>query len=695
MQTARNFFLTREKEFVRKIKEIFIALHIESLMSKDEILTLYLNKIPLGHRSFGIGAAAQVYYGKELKELTLAQLATIAGLPKAPSTLNPISNPERSRGRRNVVLYRMFVEGYITQQQFDEARMAPVTAKRHSTEIEFSAPYISELIRAEMVERFGLNDAYNEGYRVFATVNSNNQAAAQTAVMKNIHEYDQRHGFRGVQIYLWNSENEPAWQRDDILNYLDTTADIGYLKAAVVEHIDDQNAYVALKSGESVTINWQGLKWARPYISHSRQGKAPATTADILLPGAFVWLQKTDDDQYKLSQMPDVSSAIVSLNPQDGAIHALVGGYSFDLSQFNRATQAKRQVGSNIKPFLYSAALNNGYNLASIINDAPINRWNSAQQIAWRPENSPPNYDGPIRIRRALAQSKNVVAVRLLRSIGARTTVDHLLKFGFSPEDIKPHESLSLGAASLTPLEVARGMAAFANGGHLIEPYLIDRIEDADGNILFKAQPLVVCNDCTIDEVRDSYNYAPRIISEQNAFLIADAMKTAIYGEPGWVGTGWRAKRLKRNDLSGKTGTTNDMVDTWFSGFNHQVITTTWVGFDDPGKRLGRVLYNRNLTKNQFTGGESGARTAQPVWINYMKQALAGMPNEPIEQPQGLVSLRIDKKTGLLSRESGRASRFEYFEKDSAPKQYLQEEVPNLFNDTDPNEELATDEELF
>ena len=695
MQTARNFFLTREKAFMRKIKEVFISLHIESLMSKDEILTLYLNKIPLGHRSFGIGAAAQVYYGKDLQELTLAQLATIAGLPKAPSTLNPISYPERSKKRRNVVLHRMLVEGYITQSQYDDAKNAPVTARRHGTEIDFSSPYISEKIRAEMVARFGLEGAYNNGYKVFATIDSRNQAAAQKALMDNIHNYDQRHGFRGVKIYLWNSETDAFWSRDDILTYLQSVDEFGYLKAAVVEQTDEQNAYAILKDGSSITIDWDGLKWARSYVTHSRQGPAPTVTADILHPGAFIWVQQNSSGQYQLSQVPDVSSAIVSLNPQNGAIEALVGGYSFEQSQYNRATQAKRQVGSNIKPFIYSAAIEHGYSLGTIINDAPINSWNSAQRIAWRPENSPANYDGPIRVRRALAQSKNVVAVRLLRGIGARNTVDHLLKFGFSPEDIKPHEALSLGAASLTPLEVARGMAAFANGGHLIEPYFIDRIEDAEGNVIYQAQPLVVCNQCTAEEVRNSYHYAPRIISEQNAFLIADAMKTAVYGEPGWLGTGWRAKDLKRNDLSGKTGTTNDVVDTWFSGFNSQIITTTWVGFDDPGKRLGRVQYNNNLTRYQFAGGESGARTAQPAWIVYMREALKGMPSAPIEQPEGLVSVRIDRKSGLLSRKTDKSSRFEYFIKGTAPTQFAQEEVPNLFDPYESNDVATTNEELF
>lgn len=696
MQTARNFFLTREKAYIRKVKEIFIALHIESMMSKDEILELYLNKIELGHRAFGIGAASQVYYGKDLHELTLPQMAMLAGLPKAPSTLNPISNPERAKARRNTVLMRMLDENYITKAQFEEAAAAPITAKKHGTDIDFSAPYLAEMIRAEMVARFGLENAYDRGYKVYATVDSTRQIAAQKAVMDNIHSYDLRHGFRGVKVYLWHSDTELPWSADKIAQHLADIEEYGYLKAAVVTQVFEQAIQIQLKNGNVTTIEWDGLKWARPYINQSRQGKPPQLASDILHPGAVIWVTQNEDGLYALSQAPEVSSALVSLNPQDGAIEAIVGGYSFEQSQYNRAIQAKRQVGSNIKPFIYSAALEHGFTLASVINDAPINRWNESQGVAWRPRNSPPVYDGPIRIRRALAQSKNVVAVRLLRATGARAMVDHLLKFGFSPEDIKPHEALSLGAASLTPLEVARGMAVFANGGHLIEPYFIDRIEDAYGNIVFEAAPLVVCNDCSAEDIYNSYEYAPRVISEQNAFLIADALKSAINGGSGWLGTGWRAKRLNRSDLAGKTGTTNDVVDTWFSGFNRQLLTTTWVGFDNPSQQLGRSYYNANLDKNQLTGAESGAKTSQPAWIEYMTVALKDVPIQDIEYPQDLVSVRIDKKTGLLTTSSGKNTRFEYFLKGTAPTKYSQDIAVDIFDVSDPNEADETnEEELF
>ena len=391
-----------------------------------------------------------------------------------------------------------------------------------------------------------------------------------------------------------------------------------------------------------------------------------------------------------------------------------MGGYSFEQSQYNRAVQAKRQVGSNIKPFIYSAALENGYTLASILNDAPINQWDKSQGVAWRPKNSPAVYNGPIRIRRALAQSKNVISVRLLRGVGLERTADHLLKFGFLNSDINRSESLALGSASITPLELARGMSAFANGGHLITPYYISEIQDSAGTTLYKATPELACDTpeqkvtpdfATLDdsqlmatelEHNAQPRCAPRIISKQNAFLISQAMHSAIWGggswahKTGWSGTGWRAQALDRRDLAGKTGTTNDSVDTWFSGFNRNVLTSVWVGFDNPGNPLGRSTYNSNLDKSQISGAESGAKTAQPAWVDFMRVALDGMPEAPIEFPEGLVSVRIDLATGLLSHKNDYTSRFEYFIKGTAPTKYVLEQPTNVFE-----ESLSTEEELF
>ena len=708
MQLARNFFLTREKAYIRKVKEIFIALHIEGVLTKDEILELYLNKIELGNRAFGIGAAAQVYYGKELKDLTLAQMAMIAGLPKAPSALNPIRNPTRAKARRNVVLGRLLTENYITQEEYNEATSQPITAYFHGAEINLYAPYISEMVRAEMVSRYGIDKAYNSGFKIFTSVESKVQKAAQNALVNNLHNYDMRHGFRGPTDVLWDPETQPALTEQQILSKLQSVNELGTLKAAAVLSVNDKTASVLLKSGERTTLTWDNLKWARKYITRYRQSFAPKAATDILTPGMQIWVRKNEDDSYLLSQIPEASSAIVSLDPQDGRIKAIVGGYSFEQSQYNRAVQAKRQVGSNIKPFIYSAALEKGYTLASILNDAPINQWDKSQGVAWRPKNSPAVYNGPIRIRRALAQSKNVISVRLLRGVGLQRTADHLLKFGFKDSDINRSESLALGSASITPLELARGMSAFANGGHLIEPYFISEIQDAYGNVLFKANPALACDEESLpthnefslhnssDEVKPTKKCAPRIISKQNAFLIADAMHSGIWGggswahKTGWSGTGWRAQALERRDLSGKTGTTNDSVDTWFSGFNSKVMTSVWVGFDNPGNALGRSTYNNNLDSSQISGAESGAKTAQPAWIEFMKAALEGTPEAPIEPPEGLVSIRIDLATGLLSHKNDYTSRFEYFEKGTAPTKYVLSQPNDIFE-----EDTKTEEELF
>ena len=708
MQLARNFFLTREKAYIRKVKEIFIALHIEDVLTKDEILELYLNKIELGNRAFGIGAAAQVYYGKELKDLTLAQMAMIAGLPKAPSALNPIRNPTRAKARRNVVLGRLLTEDYITQEQYNEATSQPITAYFHGAEINLYAPYISEMVRAEMVSRYGVDKAYNSGFKIFTSVESKVQKAAQNALVNNLHNYDMRHGFRGPTDILWNPETQPALTEQQILNKLQSVNELGTLKVAAVLSVNDKTATVLLKNGEQTTLTWDNLKWARKYITRYRQSFAPKAATDILTPGMQIWVRQNEDSSFLLSQVPEASSAIVSLDPQDGRIKAIVGGYSFEQSQYNRAVQAKRQVGSNIKPFIYSAALEKGYTLASILNDAPINQWDKSQGVAWRPKNSPAVYNGPIRIRRALAQSKNVISVRLLRGVGLQRTADHLLKFGFKDADINRSESLALGSASITPLELARGMSTFANGGHLIEPYFISEIQDAYGNVLFKANPALACDEEPLPtlnalsihnsagEEEQTKKCAPRIISKQNAFLIADAMNSAIWGggswahKTGWSGTGWRAQALDRRDISGKTGTTNDSVDTWFSGFNSNVMTSVWVGFDNPGNALGRSTYNNNLDSSQISGAESGAKTAQPAWVEFMKAALEGKPEAPIEPPEGLVSIRIDLATGLLSHRNDYTSRFEYFEKGTAPTKYVLSQPNDIFE-----EDTKTEEELF
>lgn len=740
MQVARNFFLTREITYTRKIREIFLSFHIESLLTKEEIITLYVNKIPLGHRAFGFGAAAQVYYGKELSELNLAQIAVLAGLPKAPSTYNPISRPDRAKIRRTTVLQRMLVSGYISEETYQLTKDYPITGKPHGAEIELDAPYIAEMAHQEMLKRYSKEEAYTRGYKVFTTVTHKLQDAAHAAVTSNLLRYDQRHGYRGAIRSLrsvlpesndQNSASKPnviqPLTDDEISIALSQVTHYENLIPAVITQVDERSVNITLQDNKHAVINWAGMAWARPYINDQKQGTPPENAHEIFNYGDVVLVSEIAKDEYRLSQLPIASAAIISISPDDGAIKAAVGGFSYKQSQFNRVTQAKRQVGSNIKPFIYSAALENGFTLASLINDAPINQWDQSSGVVWRPKNSPETYAGPLRMRLALAQSKNVIAVRLLKSIGLDQAISHLSSFGFAPDELPRNESLALGSASLTPLEVVTGFATFANGGFLVKPYLIERIETAEGEIVFQANPHLACDPCEsvvynnfitnnssadnsvtdnssleslISENRVADNLtnesgdevlttefgnsishatkisAPRAISAQNAFLITQALNSAIWGadwsiENGWQGTGWRARSLKRTDIAGKTGTTNEAKDAWFSGFSRRLVTTSWIGFDDPSRNLGQSVYNSNLGRNQTTGKEFGAKSAQPAWIDFMKVALADLAVEPFELPADIVSVRIDKQTGKLSNKS---SLFEYFQVGTAPTEYVSQD---------------------
>jgi len=738
MQVARNFFLTREITYTRKIREIFLSFHIESLLTKDEILMLYINKIPLGHRSFGFGAAAQVYYGKEINELTLAQIAVLAGLPKAPSTLNPIRSPQRAKARRSVVLYRMKVSGYITEQEYQTAKNATITGKRHGAEIELNAPYVAEMAHNEILKRYGKEKAYTEGYKVFTTVTEKLQNAAEQALVNNLLNYDQRHGYRGAISSLLPAQKLPDAQypssetseqksatisQEEIVNALSEANYYQMLVPAVVTKVEEKSVAIQLRNEESATINWQGLAWARPYINDKKQGLPPKTAADILNYGDVILVTKMADNNYRLGQLPRASAAIVSLSPDDGAIKAAVGGFSFKQSEFNRVTQAKRQVGSNIKPFIYSAALEHGFTLASLVNDAPINQWDKSSGIVWRPRNSPETYVGPIRVRLALAQSKNVIAVRLLQSIGVNNTIKHLTKFGFDKKDLPRSETLALGSASLTPLEVATGFATFANGGFLVEPYLIQRIENSNGEVIYQAQPDLACDPCLpvnnseetaekslenseqfiqgLDEQQAIViKQAKRVISSQNAFLITQALNSAIWGadwstKHAWQGTGFRARNLKRRDIAGKTGTTNEAKDAWFSGFSRRLVTTSWIGFDDPGHMLGQTAYNNNLSKNQTVGKEFGAKSAQPAWIDFMRFALTDIEPEPFQPPVDIVSVRIDKITGKLATKTDKTSKIEYFRLGNVPTEYVIEDNTSEILSGDNSKEEVEEEELF
>lgn len=725
-QVARGFFLTRDKTYIRKTKEIFLALKIEKALNKEEILTLYLNRSFLGNRAYGVGAAAQVYYGKELNELTLPEMAMIAGLPQSPSAANPIRNSTRALNRRNWVLSRMLEKRNITQAQYEEAIQAPITAKYHGAVIDLYAPYISEMARDYLVEKYGEEEAYTGGYDIYTTVDSKLQLDAQKALRHNVYAYDERHGYRGRTKILW-TDVQP--DNEEIKAKLKQTGSFQGMHPAAVLSVDEQTAKVMTAKGDVYELPWDGIKWARKFITNKRQGKAPKLATEVLTAGQQVWI-RNNGDIWQLSQVPLVASAIVSVDPQDGAIRNLVGGFSFYTSQYNRVTQAKRQLGSNIKPFIYTAALEKGYTLSTLINNAPINKPDTRQGTAWRPKNSPDVYGGPTRLRVGLAQSINVMSVRAMRYSGLDATIAQLVKFGFDPADLPRNESIALGSPSVTPLQVVTAFSTFANGGYLVEPYFIERVESANGDLIEAANPTLACTPIAPEQplVDDPFaamanelpgdataatedmpstteqcgnedsRFAPQIISEQTAFLITESLKSVIWGGgdwskgTGWNGTAWRAARVvKRRDIAGKTGTTNESRDTWFSGFNPKLATTVWVGFDDHSQELGRTSWNANGAKDQISLAEAGAKTAGPAWNEFMKDALEGTPVEPTKAPEGIVSARIDLATGKLSRKTDYTTRFEYFIAGTEPTEYAteqEEDNSDIFIDKSEEEDL-------
>ena len=727
-QLARNFFLSPERTLMRKIKEAFLAIRIEQMLTKDEILELYLNKIYLGYRAYGVGAAAQVYFGKDVSQLSLSEMATIAGLPKAPSTFNPLYSHDRAVARRNVVLSRMLDEHYITQSQYDQARSEELVANYHAPEISFSAPYLSEMVRQEMIKRYGDN-AYTDGYKVYTTVTRKLQLAAQESVRNNVLAYDMRHGYRGPSNVLWKV-GEAAWDQKQIVDSLKNLPNYGPLSPAVIVATSAEEATAMMADGSHVALPMSTMRWARPYKSDTQQGSTPKRVTDVVQAGQQVWVRKVGENWW-LSQVPDVNSALVSINPNDGAVKALVGGFDFNQSKFNRVTQALRQVGSNIKPFLYTAAMDKGLTLATILNDLPITRWDPGAGTDWRPKNSPPTYDGPIRLRQGLGQSKNVVMVRAMRAMGVDYAAEYLQRFGFPAANIVHSESLALGSASFTPLQVVRGYATLTNGGYLVDPYFITKILSESGEVLFEAKPKIACRTCNIpviygdtqksavlsddnvENVATSVNnsnnavptpqleqvpanspqvdaqqqYAPHVISTPLSFLISDALNSNIFGEPGWMGTGWRAGRdLKRHDIGGKTGTTNSSKDAWFSGYGPNVVTSVWIGFDDHRRDLGRSTTS-GVIPDQISGAEGGAKSAQPAWDDYMKAVLEGVPEEKQTPPPGIVTVTIDKSTGKLS-DGGGGSRPEYFIDGTQPTEHAVHEVGTTIMDNGQEHEL-------
>ena len=682
MQVAKNFFLSSERSFSRKTNEILLALQIERELTKDEILELYVNKIYLGNRAYGIDAAAQVYYGKSIRDVSLAQMAMIAGLPKAPSRFNPLANPVRAKERRDWILGRMYKLGKIDQASYQTALAEPLNASYHVPTPEVNAPYVAEMARAEMVGRYG-SEAYTEGFRVTTTVPSDMQQIANSAVLNGLSQYDERHGYRGPES-RFPGKTRAAW-----LQELAKQRPLGGLEPAIVTEVTKTGLKVMTRSGLEDTVAWDTMKWARPFLNNNSMGRMPQSPADVAQVGDLVRLQRLEDGKLKFSQVPGAQSALVTLDPYNGAIRALVGGFSFEQSNYNRAMQAKRQPGSSFKPFVYSAALDSGYTAASLVNDAPIVFVDEYLDKVWRPKNDTNTFLGPIRMREALYKSRNLVSIRLLQAMGVDRTIDYIAKFGFNKQDLPRNLSLALGTATLTPMEIATGWSTFANGGYKISPYLIQQIDSRSGETLFVAnppsvpqgnqdqagtaapeQPISVApmpGESAPAQAAQVPAVAERIVDGRTTYILTSMLQDVIKR-----GTGRRAMALGRNDLAGKTGTTNESKDAWFSGYNADYVTTVWVGFDQP-ETLGRREY--------------GGTVALPIWMDFMGPALKGKPEHAPAEPEGILSLRVDPVSGRAATPSTPNAYFELFKAEDSPPS-----VDELGNGSAPGSPLPADE---
>ena len=674
MQVARNFFLSREKTYLRKVTEILLAVEIERQLSKEEILELYINKVFLGQRAYGFGAAARVYYGNELRELNLAQLAMLAGLPKAPSRYNPVRDPGAAIARRGYVLERMLIDGKIGDEMYRKAMDEPVSARLHTREIDLDAGYAAEMARAWAVARYGVA-AYSRGLKIETTLDPLMQEAANRSLRHHLVNYEQRHRYRGPeQHFLLGDEKVPQ-----ALNALVVQNEMGGLEPAVVIEVTEDGLTAVMGEGTEVALDKKFLRWAEGYWrSSAASGQAGFRVGDMIR------LARGEKLEWELAQIPEVQGALISIDAADGAIRAVNGGFDFAQSKFNRVLQADRQPGSNFKPFLYTAALANGFTAASLINDAPLVFNDDTRDGGWRPQNYSGKFFGPTRLRVGLTKSRNLVSVRLLQAIGVNRTREFCLRFGFPPEKLPKNLSLALGSGAMTPMELITGYAVLANGGYRVEPHLVTKVLDQQNEVVWTGSyPLVPSGNVqqlnqgeaggdkveTVDELADQSSVSPidsdsqggqlsvssfpgetsyplpveaqRILPEAEVFLINSMLRDVIK-----KGTGRKAKRLGRNDLAGKTGTTNNQLDAWFRGYAAGVVTTAWVGFDKP----------RSLGKR-----ETGARAALPIWIEYMEQALAGLPEQPLKQPADVVSARIRADTGQLAGADEEQAIFEYF----------------------------------
>jgi penicillin-binding protein 1A len=711
-QVARRFFLSSEFSVTRKIREIFLAVRIERELSKDEILELYLNKEFLGHRAYGVGAAAQIYYNKRVDELTIAEMAMLAGLPQRPSVVNPITNPAAALERRSYVLRRMLDERFITEDQYREAIESPDRASLYGPSSELSAPWIAEIARQQAVDRFGADAAYTRGFGIITTVDSRLQQAARRAVRNGLDDYDKRHGWRGPERSF-----DPVSLEDptSIQTELRSIPVVGDLLPAVVLESDAASARLLLADGRVAELILDRIGWAREQLGRDALGGRPENVADVLPIGAMVRLREGEDG-WRLAQVPEAQSALVSMEATTGAVVALVGGLDFGASQFNRATQSQRQPGSAFKPFVYSAALDHGYTPASLVNDAPIVLNDPSQERSWKPQNFSERFFGPTRLREGMIHSRNLISVRIVMDLGLERVIDYVTGFGFKREAIPNGPSMALGAGAATPAELAAAYAVFANGGLAIEPRYIHAIFDENGQELALEPWPLACSECVEVEIEavaaepereaeteaaasqpdalrsldllaaaedsvesradDSSDVATpemhgppipvlarRVVSSQTAWLIRSMM-----GDVVRQGTGRRALTLGRDDLAGKTGTSNDQRDTWFAGFNRDLVTVVWVGMDG-NESLGRL--------------EQGGRTALPIWVEYMETALADRPERDDPVPIGIVEASIDPETGLRVRPGSPGALREWFPADRLPR--LQEEAdPGDSDDADP-----------
>lgn len=714
-QLARDYFLSRERKLTRKLREAFLAYKIEQEFSKEQIMALFLNKMFFGQRAYGAAAASQVFFNKDLGDVNVAEAATLAGILPAPSRYNPVSSPGNAEIRRGYVLGRMRDLGYIDDSTYDDAMTFPMESTLHGTAIELSAPYVAEMVRSEMLERYG-EATYTAGYQVVTSLDSRLQRAANYALRNGLLEFTRRRGYRGPLSTLPLTEEFLAqpfavWPLE-IREPLEQYAPGGLFIVIVTAIAEDNSATIRFGDGTDAILPWAGISWANPFIDRENFGPAPESADEVLSVGDIIYVMPTANNSWALAQVPEAQGAVVSIDPYDGAIGALTGGFDYTISKFNRARQAYRQPGSSFKPFIYSAALEHGNTPATVILDAPVVISSAELEAVWRPLNYSGRFYGPTRMREALVRSMNLVSVRLLLfETGIGNAVRHIAKFGFGDAALPRNGSLALGGGQASPLDMAQGYATLANGGHRIHPYVIDAIFGPEGNTLYRAAPTIVCDRCvpeepvpafddelaeemTLEEMAEvvlSYrpdataspelfadiNVAPQTISRQNVFLIQDMMRDVVRR-----GTGRRAMVLGRNDLSGKTGTSNDRRDAWFGGFNGDLASVVWVGYDDD-LPLGP--------------GEEGSRTALPIWIEFTRIALAGVPENQMPMPEGIVSVRIDRKTGCGPARAGQGNTtFELFREGHVPACEQLEELTDPFNEPDgidPEPETQPDEE--